>query len=101
MGAVRNGIRFRGIQIDTDAKTISVDGEEVSFTKSEYELLKFFLENRDKVFSKDQLLSAVWPDDATATPHLVEMTIAHIRRKIGPYADNLVELQGWGYSFQE
>ena len=101
MGAVRNGIRFRGIQIDTDAKTISVDGEEVSFTKGEYELLKFFLENRDKVFSKEQLLKSVWPDDVTATLHTVEVTLAHIRRKIGPYADNLVELPGWGYSFQE
>ena len=101
MGAVRNGIRFRGIQIDTDAKTISVDGEEVSFTKGEYELLKFFLENRDKVFSKEQLLKSVWPDDVTATLHTVEVTLAHIRRKIGPYADNLVELPGWGFSFQE
>ena len=101
LGAVRNGIRFRGIQIDTDAKTVTVDEEEVSFSKSEYELLKFFLENRDKVFSKDQLMSAVWADDTTATPHMVEMTITHIRRKIGSYADNLVELQGWGYSFQE
>ena len=63
LGAPRNGIRFRGIQIDTDAKKVHVDGEDVPFTKTEYELLKLFLENRDKVFTRDELLSAVWPDD--------------------------------------
>ena len=73
LGAPRNGIRFRGIQIDTDAKKVHVDGEDVPFTKTEYELLKLFLENR----------------------------ITRIRKKIGPYAGSLIARAGFGYSFQE
>ena len=101
LGAVRNGIRFRGIQMDTDAKTVTVDGVEVSFTKTEYELLKLFLENRGKMFSREQLLSAVWPDDVIVTPRTVDVNITRIRKKIGLYADNLISRAGFGYSFQE
>ena len=87
--------------MDTDAKKVTVDGADVSFTKTEYELLKLFLENRGKVFSREQLLSAVWPDDVVVTPRTVDINITRIRKKIGPYADALVTKAGVGYSFQE
>ena len=101
LGNPRNGIRFRGIQIDTDAKTVSVDGVDVPFTKTEYDLLKLFLENRGKAFSREQLLSAVWPDDVIVTPRTVDVNITRIRKKIGPYAESLTSRAGFGYSFQE
>jgi len=101
LGAARNSIRFRGIQMDTDAKIVTVDGVEVSFTKTEYELLKLFLENRGKVFSREQLLSAVWPDDVIVTPRTVDVNITRIRKKIGPYAEGLIARAGFGYSFKE
>lgn len=100
LGAVRNGIRYLGIQMNTDAKKVTVDGADVSFTKTEYELLKLFLENRGKVFSREQLLSSVWPDDVIVTPRTVDVNITRIRKKIGPYADALVARAGFGYSFQ-
>ena len=56
LGATRNGIRMRGIQIDTDSKLVSIDGKPVSFTKTEYVILKLFLENPDRVFSREELL---------------------------------------------
>lgn len=101
LGAARNGIRFKGIQIDADAKTVSVDGTEVPFTKTEYELLKLFLENPGKVFSREELLGAVWPDDVIVTARTVDVNITRIRKKIGPYAENLVTRAGFGYSFGE
>ncbi len=101
LGAVRNGIRYLGIQMDTDAKKVTVDGVAVSFTKTEYELLKLFLENRGKVFSREELLSAVWPDDVIVTPRTVDVNISRIRKKISPYADALAARSGFGYSFQE
>ena len=101
LGAPRNGIRYRGIQIDTDAKKVTVDGEDVSFTKTEYELLKLFLENPGKVFTRDELLSAVWPDDVIVTARTVDVNITRIRKKIGAYAGSLVARAGFGYSFQD
>ena len=101
LGAARNGVRFRGLQIDLDAKSVSVDGEPVYFTKTEYDLLKLFLENRDKVFSHDQLLAEVWPGVASATARTVDISVARLRRKIGAYAVNIVTREGFGYSFEE
>jgi len=101
LGAVRNGIRYRGIQMDIDARKVSVDGEDVSLTKTEYEILRLFLENRGKVFSRDELLSAVWPDDVIVTASTVDVNITRLRKKIGAYADCIVTRAGSGYSFQE
>ena len=101
LGAARNGIRFRGIEIDTDGKEVRVDGEPVSLGKNEYEVLKLLMENREKVFSHEELLQAFWPDDALATTRTVDATIARIRRKIGPYAENFVTKGEYGYTFHE
>ena len=101
LGAARNGIRYRGIQIDTDAKTVSVSGETVSLTKTEYELLKLFLQNRGRVFSMDDILEAPWPDDVILNARNIDVTITRIRKKLGKYADNLVTHPGFFYSFDE
>ena len=89
------------ITFTSDRKPVTVDGVEVPFTKTEYEILKFFLENRGKVFSREQLLSAVWPDDVIVLPRTVDVNITRIRKKIGPYGEALVAKAGFGYSFQE
>lgn len=73
----------------------------ISLTKTEYEILKLFLENRGKVFSREELLSAVWPDDVIVTARTVDVNITRLRKKIGPYADSIVTRAGFGYSFQE
>ena len=101
LGASRNGIRYKGIQIDTDGKIVKVDGEPIPFTKTEYELLKLLLENRGKAFSRDELLATVWPDDVIVTARTVDANIANIRKKIGSYSDMLATSNDFGYSFQE
>ena len=99
--ATRSGIRFKGIQINTDSKTVTVDGQTVAFTKTEYELLKMFMMNRGMVFSREELLQAIWPDDVIVTTRTVDVNITRIRKKIEPYADHLTTRAGFGYSFQE
>jgi len=99
--ATRNGIRFQGIYIDTDSKTVSVDGEPVSFTKTEYELLKMFMMNRGRVYSREELLQAIWPNDVVVNTRTVDVNITRIRKKIEPYAEYLTTRAGYGYSFQD
>ncbi len=100
LGAARNGIRFRGVQIDTDAKRVTVDREEALFTKTEYEMLKFFLENPDRVFTREELLGAAWPEGVVVSERTVDVNITHIRKKIGQYASHLITKPGFGYCFQ-
>ncbi len=99
--ATRNGIRFQGILIDTDSKTVTVDGQPVAFTKTEYELLKMFMMNRGMVYSREELLQAIWPDDVVVNTRTVDVNITRIRKKIEPYAEHLTTRAGYGYSFQE
>jgi len=99
--ATRSGIRFKGIQIDPDSKTVTVDGKAASFTNTEYELLKMFMMNCGVVYSREELLKAVWPDDENVNIHIVDVNITRIRKKIEPYADYLTTLADYGYSFQE
>lgn len=100
LGAVRNGIRVKGIQIDTDSKLVSVDHTTISLTRTDYELLKLLVSNPGKVFSKEEILSEVWPDDENVSDKTVDLSIARIRRKIGQYSSCLVN-EADGYIFQE
>ena len=97
LGAPRNGVRVRGIQLDSDARTVSVDNSPVQFTRVEFDLLKLLLENPGKVFSGEELLKSVKFDDESATVRSVDAAIGRIRRKIGQYASLLVTRPDSGY----
>ena len=56
-------INYQGLQLNLDKKTVSIDGEAIPFTKTEFELLRLFLEERGKVFSRQELIDRVWPKD--------------------------------------
>ncbi len=57
--------------------------------------------NRGMVFSREDLLQAIWPDDVIVNSRTVDVNITRIRKKIEPYADHLTTRAGFGYSFQE
>ncbi len=95
-----NVISYEGIEVDLDSKSVKVDGREVAFTKREFELLKLFIENPNKVFSREEILKLVWHDDVCVLDRTVDVNITRVRKKIGRYGSNLVSRQGYGYSFK-
>lgn len=95
-----NVISYEGIEVDLDSKSVMVDGCEVAFTKREFELLKLFIENPNKVFSREEILKLVWHDDVCVLDRTVDVNITRVRKKIGRYGSNLVSRQGYGYSFK-
>ena len=100
LGAVKNGIRFRGLQIDPDAKAVTMDGEEVSLSIHEYNLLKLFLENVGTSFTAEELHNRCWSATTVTPVRVVDTYINRLRRKIGPYAENVVTKDGEGYCFE-
>ena len=94
-----NTIEYKGLKLNTNKKTVSVDGKETAFTKTEYELLKLLLEVKGKVFSRQQLIDKVWPSDVLVLDRTVDVNITRLRKKIGSYANNIVTRQGFGYYF--
>ena len=95
-----NVISYEGIEVDLDSKSVMVDGCEVAFTKREFELLKLFIDNPNKVFSREEILKLVWHDDVCVLDRTVDVNITRVRKKIGRYGSNLVSRQGYGYSFK-
>ena len=95
-----NVVSYEGIEMNLDSKSVNVDGKEVAFTKREFELLKLFIENPNKVFSREEILKMVWHDDVCVLDRTVDVNITRVRKKIGRYGSNLVSRQGYGYSFK-
>ena len=98
-----NLIRNGGIVIDDSAKTVLVDGEEISFTPTEYSILKFFVENVGTVFSPKDIYRHVWNDSAFGAENTVIVHIRHIREKIEIDPANphyIVAVYGHGYKME-
>lgn len=92
-------IKYMGLELNLDRKTVSVDGEEVPFTKTEFELLHTLLDERGRVFSRQELITRVWPSDVLVLDRTVDVNITRVRKKIGPYSKCIVTRLGFGYYF--
>ena len=94
-------LSFEGLVLNLSKKTTTVDGESVSLTKTEFELLGFLLRHRGQVFSRQQIFDAVWPEDVVVSDRTVDVNITRMRKKIGSYGACIVSRQGFGYVFEE
>ena len=87
------------IRIDTVSKTIKINGNDIIFTPTEFNLLSLLLNNRGQVFSRSDIIDRVWPEKVVVTDRTIDVNINRIRKKIGRYAKNLITRQGFGYCF--
>lgn len=94
-----NIISYKTIVMNLDKKTVSIDSEEVAFTKTEFELLHLLLENQGRVFSRQELIERIWPKDVLVLDRTVDVNITRLRKKIGQYAKCIVTRLGFGYYF--
>lgn len=92
-------ISYQGLLLNLDKKSVSVDGEDVPFTKTEFELLRLLLEERGRVFSRQELIDRVWPKDVLVLDRTVDVNITRMRKKIGRFAKCIVTRLGFGYYF--
>ena len=95
-----NVITFEGLVLDLGKKTTTVDGDSVSLTKTEFELLTLLMQHRGQVFSRQQIFDAVWPEDVVVSDRTVDVNITRMRKKIGRYGSYIVSRQGFGYVFE-
>ena len=97
---LRNG----GLELDDNSKTLTRDGEPVNLTPTEMMLLKFFMENPDKVFSPKEIYKKVWKDDPFGAENTVTVHIRHLREKIEidpARPDYLKVVWGHGYKMEK
>ena len=92
---------FRTLRIDRNDKTVYLDGEELPLTRTEYDILLFFLIHSNRIYSREEIINQVWGDDVVVTNRTIDTNITRLRKKIGQYSNNLVTRQGFGYGFKE
>ncbi|HKL75678.1 MAG TPA: response regulator transcription factor [Halanaerobiales bacterium] len=101
--AEKNILKIDDLVMDKDKYTVSREGDNIELTKKEYDLLKYFLENKDIVLSRDQLLEAVWGYDYVGQTNIVDVYIRYLRSKIDdPYDKKLIKtVRGVGYVIRD
>ena len=92
-------LSYQGIVMNLDRKTVSVDGEDIPFTKTEFELLHLLLDERGRVFSRQELIERIWSKDVLVLDRTVDVNITRLRKKIGRFAKCIVTRLGFGYYF--
>ena len=95
-----NKICYEGITLDHNAKTATLDDQNLSLTKLEYELLSLLLQHPGKVFSREDLLKYCWPQDVLVLDRTVDVNITRLRKKIGRYGKHIKTRVGYGYCFE-
>ena len=95
-----NILNFEGLRIDIESRNVYVDGEKVTLTPKEYELLQFLAKNPNKVFSRNNLLDKVWGYDFMGDDRTVDTHIKMLRESIVQYRKFIVTVWGTGYKFE-
>lgn len=94
-------IKFEGLSIDRNEKLCYMDGKELNLTRTEYDILLFFLTHRNRIYSREELIEKIWDSNVVVTTRTIDTNIARLRKKIGDYGNNIVTRLGFGYGFKE
>jgi DNA-binding response OmpR family regulator len=97
-------LKSGGLELDRNSRRVRLNGSELVLTATEFRLLEFLMTRPGMVFSRAQLLDAVWGYDRAVTDRTVDVYILRLRQKIetDPAAPVLIRsVRGFGYSFSE
>lgn len=93
-------LQYKGLVINIPQKKVTIDGEETSLTKKEFEILLLLLQNQGRVFSREDILAKVWNDEVYVLDRTIDVNITRLRKKISSYGKYIVTRLGYGYCFE-
>ena len=91
---------YGGIEINTEGRTVTVDGKLIELSLREYELLKYLLDNENVALSRDKILNNVWNYDYYGDSRTIDSHIKKIRHKLGKKGKYIKTIRGVGYKFE-
>lgn len=92
-------LSYKTLAVYPEKKLCTVGGEEVRMPRKELEILLMLLRHTGRVFSREEILKRIWPDEVTVLDRVVDVNITRLRSKLGEYARNIVTKPGYGYGF--
>ena len=96
---VNNVFEIKGIKLDDLAHDVYIDNKKIYLTPKEYDLLKYFIDNKNIALSRENLLSHIWGYDFYGDDRTVDTHVKTLRKHLGKYKDMIVTVRGMGYKF--
>lgn len=94
-----NELIFKELKLNLDIKVCTIQDEEINLTKNEFNLLEFFIKNKNKIFSRREIINNVWSSKASL--RTVDTTISRLRKKMKDLGKYLKTRLGFGYGILE
>ena len=94
-----NSYVYEGLVIDDLAHEVMIDGKNVVLTPKEYDLLKYFMQNKNIALSRDTILTNIWGYDFYGDERTVDTHVKTLRNNLGKYRDVIKTVRGMGYKF--
>jgi len=88
---------YKGLLIDIPTNRVIIDEKEVSLTKKEFEILSLMAQASPNVLTRSEILSSVWGENEFVLDRTVDVHITRLRKKLGDYANIIVNRSGFGY----
>lgn len=93
-------LHYKTLMLDVTKKKVSIDEHEIPLTKKEFEILFLLLQNKGRVYSREDILSKIWSDEVYVLDRTIDVNITRLRKKIGIYGKCIVTRLGYGYCFE-
>ena len=93
-------LKLKGLTLDENQHTVTIDDQRVVLTYKEYELLRLFLSHPGMAFSREQLLQTVWNTEYAVETRTVDMHIRTLRQKLGENGEHIETVRGVGYRWE-
>lgn len=94
-------LKSGSLEVNTEARIVTVDGEKVDLTLKEYEILVYLMQNRNIALSRDRLLSDIWGYDFFGDDRTIDTHIKNLRGRLGSCRDKISTVRGVGYKFED
>ena len=100
-GHVPSVLKSQGLEVNTESRTVTVDGEKLDLTLKEYEILVYLMQNKNIALSRERMLQDIWGYDFFGDDRTIDTHIKNLRGNLGPYRDKISTVRGIGYRFED
>ncbi len=90
-----------GIICDRQSLDCMIDGRKIKLPRKEFELLTLLTENPGRIFTRDEIMEKIWPEQVVVVDRSIDVHITRLRGKIAPYSKHIVTRSGYGYGWQD
>lgn len=97
---MNNELTYKGLTVNTDTGIVTIDGEKIALTRTELLILTLLMRKPNEYFDRNRIKDEAWEDD-NVSDRAVDTNISRLRKKIEPYGRNIINRQGFGYSFTQ